>query len=69
MFTGIIQAIGKVTGIKDQGGDIRLGIDTGKLDLSDVALGDSIAVNGVCLTAVALPGNGFVADVSGKPCH
>ncbi|WP_296802394.1 riboflavin synthase [Thiolapillus sp.] len=66
MFTGIIQAIGKVTGIKDQGGDIRLGIDTGKLDLSDVALGDSIAVNGVCLTAVALPGNGFVADVSGE---
>jgi len=67
MFTGIIQAIGKVTGIKDQGGDIRLGIDTGKLDLSDVALGDSIAVNGVCLTAVELPGNGFVADVSGEP--
>ena len=66
MFTGIIQAIGKVTGIKDQGGDIRLGIDTGKLDLSDVALGDSIAVNGVCLTAVELPGNGFVADVSGE---
>ncbi len=66
MFTGIIQAIGKVTGIKDQGGDIRLGIDTGKLDLSDVALGDSIAVNGVCLTAVELPGNGFMADVSGE---
>ena len=66
MFTGIIQAIGKVASIKDQGGDIRLGIDTGKLDLSDVALGDSIAVNGVCLTAVVLPGNGFVADVSGE---
>ncbi|WP_419622660.1 riboflavin synthase [Thiolapillus sp.] len=52
--------------MKDQGGDIRLGIDTGKLDLSDVALGDSIAVNGVCLTAVELPGNGFMADVSGE---
>ncbi|WP_456376535.1 riboflavin synthase [Thiolapillus sp.] len=64
MFTGIIQAIGKIASIKDQGGDIRLRINTGKLDLSDVALGDSIAVNGVCLTAVELPGDGFVADVS-----
>ncbi len=64
MFTGIIQATGKITSIKDQGGDIRLGIHTGKLDLSDVTLGDSIAVNGVCLTAVELPGDGFVADVS-----
>ncbi|HID44614.1 MAG TPA: riboflavin synthase [Chromatiaceae bacterium] len=64
MFTGIIQAIGNIAGIKDQGGDIRLSINTGKLDLSDVELGDSIAVNGVCLTAVELPGDGFVADVS-----
>ncbi len=64
MFTGIIQAIGRITSMQDQGGDMRLGIDTGKLDLSDVELGDSIAVNGVCLTAVELPGNGFVADVS-----
>jgi len=64
MFTGIIQAIGRITSMQDKGGDIRLGIETGKLDLSDVELGDSIAVNGVCLTAVALPGNGFVADVS-----
>jgi riboflavin synthase len=66
MFTGIIQAIGRVAGIKDQGGDIRLRINTGKLDLSDVEPGDSIAVNGVCLTAVELPGDGFVADVSGE---
>ncbi len=66
MFTGIIQAIGTVSSIKDQGGDVRLRIHTGKLDLSDVALGDSIAVNGVCLTAVELPGDGFVADVSGE---
>ncbi|BAO43773.1 riboflavin synthase [Thiolapillus brandeum] len=66
MFTGIIQAVGSIGSMEDRGGDIRLGIDTGKLDLSDVALGDSIAVNGVCLTAVELPGNGFVADVSGE---
>ena len=64
MFTGIIQAIGRITSMQGKGGDIRLGIETGKLDLSDVELGDSIAVNGVCLTAVELPGNGFVADVS-----
>lgn len=64
MFTGIIQAIGKVTRLQARGGDQRLTVDTGKLDLADVRLGDSIAVNGVCLTAVDLPGDGFVADVS-----
>lgn len=64
MFTGIIQAIGTVGGVEQRAGDVRLTIKTGKLDLEDVALGDSIAVNGVCLTAVALPGDGFVADVS-----
>jgi len=64
MFTGIIQAIGTVSAIEPRGGDVRLRIHTGKLDLSDVQLGDSIAVNGVCLTAVELPGDGFWADVS-----
>lgn len=66
MFTGIIQAIGRIRAIEPAGGDTRLRIDTGKLDLGDVALGDSIAVNGVCLTAVELPGDGFWADVSGE---
>jgi riboflavin synthase len=64
MFTGIIQAVGKIARTEPKGGDLRLTINTGKLDLSDVQLGDSIAVNGVCLTAVVLPGDGFVADVS-----
>lgn len=64
MFTGIIQAIGHISDIEPGCGDTRLRIRTGKLDLSDVALGDSIAVNGVCLTAVELPGDGFWADVS-----
>ena len=64
MFTGIIQAIGTIAEIKTQGGDVRLTIDSGCLDLTDVALGDSIATNGVCLTAVALTGRGFSADVS-----
>ena len=64
MFTGIIEAVGEVVELQQRGGDVRLRIRTGKLDLSDVAMGDSIAVNGVCLTAVDLPGDGFVADVS-----
>jgi len=66
MFTGIIQAIGEVAALQHQGTDYRLRIRTGTLDLGDVQLGDSIAVNGVCLTAVALPGDGFWADVSGE---
>lgn len=64
MFTGIIEATGTIRGIEPRGGDVRLRIATGKLDLGDVKLGDSIATNGVCLTAVELPGDGYVADVS-----
>jgi riboflavin synthase len=64
MFTGIIQAIGQVSAIEPMGQDTRMRIHTGKLDLSDFQFGDSIAVNGVCLTAVELPGDGFWADVS-----
>lgn len=64
MFTGIIEAIGTIRALSPKGGDVRVYVETGKLDLSDVKLGDSIAVNGVCLTAVELPGNGFWADVS-----
>ena len=64
MFTGIIQAIGTIRDLQAKGGDLRLSIATGKLDLADVALGDSIAVNGVCLTAIALDNDGFAADVS-----
>ena len=66
MFTGIIQATGTITRMESRNGDMRLSIATGKLDLSDVAMGDSIAVNGVCLTAVELPGDGFSADVSNE---
>ncbi len=64
MFTGIIQAIGQIVRYEQRGGDMRLHINTGALELDDVQPGDSIAVNGVCLTAVALPGDGFIADVS-----
>lgn len=64
MFTGIIEAVGRIADIRMIGGDMRLYVRTGSLDLGDVKLGDSIATNGVCLTAVELPGDGFIADVS-----
>jgi riboflavin synthase len=64
MFTGIIESIGTIRSMTPKGGDVRVYVETGKLDLGDVKLGDSIAVNGVCLTAVELPGDGFWADVS-----
>ncbi len=64
MFTGIVEALGTIAETRPQGGDLRLYVRTGGMDLSDVKLGDSIAINGVCLTAVALPGDGFWADVS-----
>ena len=64
MFTGIIQALGRIESSETRGGDIRLGINCGELDLSSAAIGDSIAVNGVCLTAIELGPNSFSADVS-----
>jgi riboflavin synthase len=66
MFTGIIEAIGQITRLQPRGGDMRLEIASGKLDRSDLELGDSVAVNGVCLTAIELPPTGFVADVSAE---
>ena len=66
MFTGIILAIGKIAAVERKAGDCRLKIDSGKLSLMDVALGDSIAVNGVCLTAVELDAHYFCADVSNE---
>jgi riboflavin synthase len=64
VFTGIIQAVGEIAAIEPAGGDMRLRIRSGKLPLSDVALGDSIATSGVCLTVTELPGDGYWADVS-----
>jgi len=64
MFTGIIQAIGQIERMENQGGDARLTLNTADLQLDDSGLGDSIAVNGVCLTAIEYTGRGFVADVS-----
>ena len=57
MFTGIVQAMGEIVSLTPKSGDVVLRIRTDALDLSVVGLGDSIAVNGVCLTAVTLPGD------------
>lgn len=64
MFTGIIQAVGKVAAIEKHGGDVVLRLHTAALELGNVSLGDSIAVNGVCLTVTELFDNGFAADAS-----
>ena len=66
MFTGIIQAVGKIGAIEKKQGDCRLKIQIASLDMSSVNLGDSIAVNGVCLTAVEFDQNSFTADVSNE---
>jgi len=66
MFTGIIESLGNIESIEDTGGDARFWINTGKLDMSDVQLGDSIAMNGVCLTAIELTEHAYCADVSGE---
>ena len=69
MFTGIIADIGTIADKQDREGGLRLRIATGKLGMADVQLGDSIAVNGVCLTAVKIEGNSFVVDVSRETLH
>lgn len=66
MFTGIIEATGSIAQITPKGGDVQVRVNSGKLDLSDVALGDSIATNGVCLTVIALFDDGYAADVSNE---
>ena len=64
MFTGIIKAKGSIGAIEKRGGDVRLRVTTPDLPWSEYEIGDSIAVNGVCLTAVRLLDNGFDTDVS-----
>ncbi|MCL1074059.1 riboflavin synthase [Shewanella dokdonensis] len=66
MFTGIIEAVGRLSRIERRGDDIRLTVSSGKLDLNDVQLGDSIATNGVCLTVVERLADGYVADISAE---
>ncbi|MFB9888122.1 riboflavin synthase [Balneatrix alpica] len=64
MFTGIIEATGRLQSLEPRQGDLRLWVSSEELDFADVRLGDSIATNGVCLTVVELSGRTYAADVS-----
>ena len=64
MFTGIIKATGTITALEKSGGDVRLSVRCGELPFASYEVGESIAVNGVCLTAVQLRDDGFDTDVS-----
>ncbi|GAO36973.1 riboflavin synthase subunit alpha [Sulfuricella sp. T08] len=64
MFTGIIEAVGQIKQVEQRDQGVRLTIASDRLDFSDVAVGDSIAANGVCLTVISLAGNAYTVDVS-----
>lgn len=64
MFTGLIQGVGRLRALEPRGGDVRIHIDSGSLPFTEVAMGESIAVNGVCLTVVAFDAQSFAADAS-----
>jgi riboflavin synthase len=66
MFTGIVLGVGRITGTTPRGDELRIAVDTGKLDVADVAIGDSIAVAGCCLTVVARHGRQVEFDVSAE---
>lgn len=66
MFTGIVEALGRIERLTPARTGVRLAIEAGRLDLADVKLGDSIAVNGVCLTVTGLEGHCFTVDVSAE---
>ncbi|RJG06595.1 riboflavin synthase [Noviherbaspirillum cavernae] len=68
MFTGIVAAVGKITSVSSLGGEatagVRLTVDAGGLPMADVLIGDSIALNGACMTVVTKTDTGFAVDVS-----
>ena len=64
MFTGLIEGVGRVAALEPRGGDVRLRIAVGTLPFADVALGESIAVSGVCLTVIEFDAASFAADAS-----
>ncbi len=66
MFTGIIEGVGRLAAAEPRGGDVRLTVDVGTLAFDSVKLGESIAVNGVCLTVVEFDANSFAADASNE---
>jgi riboflavin synthase len=66
MFTGIIEGVGRVAALETLGGDVRLRVETGSLPFDNVQLGESIAVNGVCLTVIEFDAASFAADASNE---
>ena len=64
MFTGIVKATGRIVSMDRRGGDVRMRVESQALPWADYDIGDSVAVNGVCLTAVELHQDGFATDVS-----
>jgi len=66
VFTGIVQAVGQIVASEARGGGARITVDTGTLDVGDVAIGESIAVAGCCLTVVARNANRLSFDVSAE---
>src|SRR5262245_13691202 len=69
MVSGIVAAVGRISAAQSAAGGLRLRVEAGALGLDDVAIGDSIAVNGVCLTVVMHDGTTFEADVSEETLH
>lgn len=66
MFTGLVEGVGRLDARESRGGDARLRIAAGTLPFDGIALGESISVNGVCLTVVAFDAGGFEADASNE---
>jgi riboflavin synthase len=66
MFTGIVEAVGKIIFVNSDGDAMRVYIDPGEMELVDVSIGDSIAVNGACLTVTVIEEKSFAVDVSGE---
>ena len=66
MFTGIVQAVGRIAAVETRGDGLRINVDIGIRDVADVALGDSIAINGCCLTIVEINGSTLGFDVSAE---
>ena len=66
MFTGLIQAVGRLEQAQARGGDLRMRIGTGAMPVADLQLGESISVSGVCLTVVEFDASSFCADVSNE---
>jgi riboflavin synthase len=69
MFTGIVEAVGRIADVERRGGadgGVRLTIDTRTLDIADVAIGDSVAINGACMTVIAKAAAQLAFDVSAE---